>query len=65
MLIYGGSMTPRPEFGPDDFVNPDAPEDEQRLRADHPAVRDLSYEHSHDRQLADLFKGSMFEPGWE
>lgn len=65
MLIYGGSMTPRPEFGPDDFVNPDAPEDEQRLRADHPAVRDLSYERSRDRQLADLFKGSMFEPGWE
>ncbi|WP_308491870.1 hypothetical protein [Microbacterium terrisoli] len=58
-------MSPQPEFGADDFSNPDAPEDERLLRPDHPAVRDLSYERSRDRQLGDLMKGSLFDPGWE
>ncbi|WP_198519597.1 hypothetical protein [Microbacterium sp. BR1] len=58
-------MTPKPEFGPDDFENPDAPEGERRLRSDHFEVRDLSYERSRMRQLIDLYKGAVFDPGWE
>jgi hypothetical protein len=52
---------PRPEFGPDDYENPDAPEAEQRLRADHPAVRDLSYDQGRARQYLDLWKQSLVE----
>lgn len=58
-------MTPKPEFGPEDFENPDAPDGERRLRADHFEVRDLSYERSRMRQLLDLYKGAVFDPGWE
>lgn len=50
---------PKPHFGPDDLVDPDAPEDEQRVRPDHPAVRDRSYEVSRSRQEIDLWKGSL------
>jgi hypothetical protein len=50
---------PRPEFGPEDYENPDAPEDEQRIRADHPAVRDLSYDEGRSRQYLDLWKQSL------
>jgi hypothetical protein len=52
---------PRPEFGPDDYENPDAPEAEQRLRAHHPAVRDLSYDEGRARQYLDLWKQSLVE----
>jgi len=64
-LVYGQSMPPKPELTRDDFENPDAPEDERRLRPDHPAVRDLSYERSRGRQVLDLYKQSLFDPGWE
>jgi hypothetical protein len=59
---------PRPEFGPDDYENPDAPEAEQRIRADHPAVRDLSYDKGRSRQYLDLWKQSLVETSldpWE
>jgi hypothetical protein len=59
---------PRPEFGPEDYENPDAPEDEQRIRADHPAVRDLSYDKGRSRQYLDLWKQSLVETSldpWE
>jgi hypothetical protein len=58
-------MPPRPEFSAEDYENPDAPEGERRLRADHQEVRDLSYERSRQRQLVDLFKGAMFNPGFD
>jgi hypothetical protein len=35
---------PEPEFTATDYVNPDAPEDERRIRPDHRRVRDLSYD---------------------
>lgn len=50
---------PQPQFGPDDFENPDAPEAEHRLRPDHFLVRDLSYEVGRSRQEQDLWKGSL------
>jgi hypothetical protein len=59
---------PRPEFGPDNYENPDAPEAEQRIRADHPAVRDLSYDEGRSRQYLDLWKQSLVETSldpWE
>ncbi|MBZ9593529.1 hypothetical protein K7B06_00205 [Streptomyces erythrochromogenes] len=59
---------PQPELHDDDFVNPEAPENERHLRPDHPCVRDLSYERSRGRQAMDLWKGSLIatvtEP-WE
>lgn len=58
-------MSPKPEFTRDDYVDPDAPEDELRLRSDHPHVRDLSYERSRLRQLNDLYKHALFDPGWD
>jgi len=58
-------MTKRPAFTRDDFENPDAPKGERRLRADHPEVRDLSYERSRLRQVLDLYKGALLDPGWE
>lgn len=58
-------MAPKPEFTSDDYVDPNAPEDELRIRPDHPQVRDLSYERSRMRQLNDLYKGALFDPGWE
>lgn len=64
-LQYSVGMTPKPEFDPADYENPDAPEDQRRLRADHFQVRDLSYERSRMRQLIDLYKGAVFDPGWE
>lgn len=63
--LYCRGMSPQPEFGPDDFSNPDAPEDERLLRPDHPTVRDLSYERSRHRQLEDLLKGSLIDLGWK
>ncbi|MFG2439675.1 hypothetical protein [Streptomyces sp. NPDC048508] len=50
---------PKPEFTPDDYVNPDAPEDERRLRPDHRRVRDRSYEYSRGSQQNDLWKSSL------
>ncbi|AYV32277.1 hypothetical protein EES41_36580 [Streptomyces sp. ADI95-16] len=50
---------PQPEFRADDFVNPEAPEDERRLRPDHPRVRDHSYECSRTTQEVDLWKASL------
>ena len=50
---------PKPQFGPDDLVDPDAPEDEQRVRADHHSVRDRSSEVSRSRQEMDLWKGPL------
>lgn len=66
MAYYPGM--PRPEFGPEDYENPNAPEDEQRIRADHPAVRDLSYDKGRSRQYLDLWKQSLVETSldpWE
>lgn len=58
-------MPPRPEFSADDYENPEAPEGQRRLRADHQQVRDLSFERSRQRQLVDLYKGAMFDPGFD
>lgn len=58
-------MAPKPEFTPSDYVDPDAPEGEQRIRPDHPQVRDLSYDRSRMRQLNDLYKDALFDPGWD
>lgn len=55
---------PEPEFQPADFVDPDAPETQRRIRGDHPSVRDLSYDRSRSRQLLDLYKNSYFDPGF-
>lgn len=48
----------------DEYENPHAPPAERRLRADHPDVIDSSYTRSRTRQLLDLFKGSLFDPGF-
>ncbi len=53
---------PKPTFGPADYDNPDAPGDERLLRADHPAVRDLSYDEGRARQYLDLWKQALVEP---
>ena len=58
-------MSPRPTFGPKDYEDPDVDEEDLQLRSDHPIVRDLSYERSRSRQVLDLYKGSLFDPGWE
>ncbi|MET9887638.1 hypothetical protein ABZZ20_31795 [Streptomyces sp. NPDC006430] len=50
---------PQPEFSADDYVNPEAPEDELRLRPDHPRVRDHSYDCSRSTQELDLWKKSL------
>ncbi|MFB6986146.1 hypothetical protein ACFC0C_41190 [Streptomyces sp. NPDC056178] len=50
---------PGPEFTADDYVNPDAPEDELRLKPDHPRVRDHSYDCARSTQELDLWKGSL------
>ncbi|WP_405676306.1 hypothetical protein OG239_41725 [Streptomyces sp. NBC_00868] len=50
---------PQPEFRADDFVNPEAPEEERRLRPYHPRVRDHSYDCSRRTQEFDLWKGSL------
>jgi hypothetical protein len=52
---------PRPAYGPTDYENPDAPEGERRLRADHIDVRDLSYDLGRVRQRVDLYKGSVIQ----
>lgn len=62
---YRGGMAPKPEYTRADYANPDAPEGERLLRPDHPSVRDLSYERSRARQLLDLYKGALFDPGWD
>lgn len=58
-------MAPKPEFTRDDYVDPDAPEDQLQIRPDHPQVRDLSYDRCRMRQLNDLYKNALFDPGWE
>ncbi|MFJ8439947.1 hypothetical protein [Kitasatospora griseola] len=50
---------PKPQFTPADYVNPDAPEGERRLRPDHRLVRDRSYEYSRRSQQNDLWKSSL------
>ncbi|WP_329453169.1 hypothetical protein OG894_41960 (plasmid) [Streptomyces sp. NBC_01724] len=50
---------PKPQFGPEDYVNPDAPEDERRLRPDHPRVRDRSYDYARSSQQLDLWKAAL------
>ncbi|MEU4332575.1 hypothetical protein [Nonomuraea dietziae] len=50
---------PKPAFDPDDYVNPDAPEEERLLRPDHPRVRDMSYDANRLRQGLDLYKQSI------
>ncbi len=52
---------PRPAYGTTDYENPDAPEGERRLRADHIDVRDLSYDLGRVRQRFDLYKGSVIQ----
>lgn len=58
-------MAPRHEFTDHDYVNPNAPDAELRIRPDHPQVRDLSYDRSRMRQLNDLYKNAIFDPGWD
>ncbi|MFE7045260.1 hypothetical protein ACFU9X_39365 [Streptomyces atratus] len=50
---------PEPDFNADDYVNPDAPKDELRLKPDHPRVRDHSYDCARSTQELDLWKGSL------
>jgi hypothetical protein len=50
---------PKPEFSADDYVNPEAPEEERRLKPDHPRVRDHSYDCARSTQELDLWKGSL------
>ncbi|MEU5248043.1 hypothetical protein AB0G81_28815 [Streptomyces asoensis] len=50
---------PRPQFSADDYINPEAPEEERRLRPDHPRVRDRSYDCSRGTQELDLWKASL------
>ncbi|WP_406369684.1 hypothetical protein OG788_07745 [Streptomyces sp. NBC_00647] len=50
---------PKPQFSAEDYVNPEAPEDERRLRPDHPRVRDHSYDCARSTQELDLWKGSL------
>ncbi|MFH9829081.1 hypothetical protein [Streptomyces bobili] len=50
---------PQPEFSADDYINPEAPEDERRLRPDHPRIRDHSYDCSRSTQEYDLWKKSL------
>ncbi|MFF5161547.1 hypothetical protein ACFY3N_36220 [Streptomyces sp. NPDC000348] len=50
---------PKPEFSTDDYVNPEAPFGERRLRPDHPRVRDHSYDCSRRTQELDLWKASL------
>lgn len=57
-------MSPR-KCQSEDFENPDAPEEERRLRADHIRVRDLSYDRSRMRQILDLAKGSFIDMGFD
>jgi hypothetical protein len=52
---------PRHVYGPTDYENPDAPEGERRLRADHLDVRDLSYDVGRVRQRFDLYKGAIIQ----
>ncbi|MGD0985725.1 MAG: hypothetical protein ABSA65_18230 [Acidimicrobiales bacterium] len=52
---------PRPVYGPTDYQNPDAPESERQLRADHLDVRDLSYDVGRVRQRFDLYKGAVIQ----
>ncbi|MGW6475069.1 hypothetical protein [Streptomyces nigra] len=59
---------PKPEFSADDYINPEAPYGERRLKPDHPRVRDHSYDCSRRTQELDLWKASlvstMMEP-WD
>ncbi|MFI1652022.1 hypothetical protein ACH4XT_34555 [Streptomyces avidinii] len=50
---------PQPEFSADDYINPEAPEDERRLRPDHSRIRDHSYDCSRSTQEYDLWKKSL------
>ncbi|MEW2127949.1 hypothetical protein AB0891_29995 [Streptomyces sp. NPDC007259] len=50
---------PEPVFSRDDYVNPDAPEDELRVKPDHPRVRDRSYDYARSTQERDLWKKSL------
>ncbi len=50
---------PQPEFSADDHANPEAAEEERRLRPDHPRVRDHSYDCSRSTQELDLRKRSL------
>jgi hypothetical protein len=58
-------MTPKPVFTFDDYVNPEAPKGQRRIRADHFEVRDLSYDHNRTRQLMDLYKDALIDPGYD
>ncbi|MFI5704857.1 hypothetical protein ACIA78_33055 [Streptomyces xanthochromogenes] len=50
---------PKPEFSADDYINPEAPLGERRLRPDHPRIRDHSYDCSRRTQELDLWKASL------
>lgn len=50
---------PEPQFKAEDYVNPEAPEGERRLRPDHPRVRDRSYDYARSTQEIDLWKASL------
>lgn len=58
-------MNPQPVFTLDDYENPEAPKGQRRIRADHFEVRDLSYDRNRSRQLIDLYKDSLIDPGYD
>ncbi len=58
-------MTPKPEFTDADFEDPTALEGQRLVRHDHMEVRDLSYDRSRSRQLLDLYKDSLIDPGYD
>lgn len=58
-------MTPQPVFTSNDYDNPEASKGQRRIRADHFEVRDLSYDRDRPRQLLDLYKDSLFDPGYD
>ncbi|WP_405204071.1 hypothetical protein OG795_00035 [[Kitasatospora] papulosa] len=56
---------PKPVFSADDYVNPDVPEDQLRLKPDHPRVRDHSYDCARSTQELDLWKSSLISTAME
>lgn len=58
-------MTPQPEFTDADYEDPTAPVGKRRIRHDHMEVRDLSYDRNRMRQILDLHKDSLIDPGYD
>lgn len=58
-VAFSVGCMPEPQFKAEDYVNPEAPEGERRLRPDHPRVRDRSYDYARSTQEIDLWKASL------